>query len=100
MIQNITTYYIPQNQNISKGKIYTLYQNKVTNLDLTAILNNNMTLNGILQPNPQITPIQSTTEYTITKEDYQNILNIINETAKLYNQSQTLAFKLTKGSKH
>ena len=38
MTQNITKYYIPQNLNISKGKIYNMYLNKVTNLDLSQII--------------------------------------------------------------
>ena len=32
MNQNIITYYIPQNLNITKGRIYNLYINKIKNL--------------------------------------------------------------------
>lgn len=102
MTQNITKYYIPQNLNISKGKIYNMYLNKVTNLDLSQIITpKDVTLNGILQPNKQVlTEQQSTTStntITLSKEDYTELLSLADNTTKLYNQSQELVKKLTKG---
>ena len=94
MIQNITSYYIPQNQNIQSGRIYTIYLNKINNLDLSSIITKEQTktFNGIVNSN------QATKEeYTISKEEYQTILNILNETSKLYNESQSLSKILTKG---
>ena len=49
MNNNITTYYIPNNPNITKGIIYTLYLNNNKNLDLSSIINKeNITVNTIL----------------------------------------------------
>lgn len=102
MTQNITTYYIPQNLNISKGKIYNMYLNKVTNLDLSQIITpKDVTLNGILQPNKQALTEQqsntSTNTINLSKEDYTELLSLADNTTKLYNQSQELIKKLTKG---
>lgn len=103
MTQNITTYYIPQNLNIPTGKIYEIYLNKVTNLDLSSILKQKeITLNGILQPNKEI--IQnpqapsSPNIIPIEKEDYDSIMKMAETSVQLYNQSQALIKKLTKGS--
>lgn len=100
MTQNITTYYIPQNINISKGKIYDLYYSKVTNLDLSSITNpQNLTINGILQPNKQViteTTQSSTSQITMSPEEYTELLSLADTTTKLYNQSQRLIKKLTK----
>lgn len=84
MTQNITTYYIPQNLNIKKGKIYTLYLNKNTNLDLTSIINNNSDL-------------KQQNNITISKDDYNKLLLIIDTSTKLYSQSQELAKEINKG---
>ncbi|MBQ6495196.1 MAG: hypothetical protein IJI49_04265 [Bacilli bacterium] len=88
MTQSIITYYIPQNLNITKGKIYNLYINKVKNLDLTSI----------------ITPIQQTISntpktITITEDTYNNIFNLINNQEKIYNQSKEIVKQLTKERK-
>ena len=49
MNNNITTYYIPNNPNVDKGLIYTLYLNNNKNLDLSSIINKeNTTVNTIL----------------------------------------------------
>lgn len=49
MNNNITTYYIPNNPNVDKGLIYTLYLNNNKNLDLSSIINKeNITVNTIL----------------------------------------------------
>ena len=84
MIQNITTYYIPQNLNVKKGKIYALYLNKNTNLDLSSITNNKKE------------QIQQNT-ITLTKDDYNKLLLLIDTSTKLYSQSQELARKINKG---
>lgn len=98
MTPNITTYYIPQNQNITSGKIYEIYLNKVTNLNLTSIIQKtDLTINGILQPNKEIILTQND-NIIIAREDYNNIINLAETTEKLYNQSQKLIKKLTKGS--
>ena len=78
MNQTITSYYLPQNLHINKGKIYTLYLNKVTNLDLSSITNKD---NNII----------------INKEDYNKLLSILNTFTTLYTQSQELTTKISKG---
>lgn len=99
MTQTINTYYIPQNLNIPKGKIYCLYINKVTNLDLSSVIpKKDVTLNGILQPNKEVTPTKpSTSTIPLSEEDYTRILSLIDTSTKLYNQSQELVKKITKG---
>lgn len=85
MTNEIMTYYIPKNPNISKGPIYTLYLNHNTNLDLSPILNlQTLTLNNVINsPNG---PIEQTSQITISKEDYTKLLelnnNIFNLTSK------------------
>lgn len=79
MTQNIISYYIPQNLNITKGKIYNLYVNKVKNLDLSSIIQNNNSKNILL-----------------TEEDYNAIISIANISTKLYTQSQNIIKKLSK----
>lgn len=86
MTQKVITYYIPQNLNITKGKIYNLYINKIKNLDLTNII-----------PPKKITPIED--NITISKTDYNNILDLANNTTKLYNQSIEIIKKLSKERK-
>ncbi len=86
MTQNITTYYIPQNLNINKGKIYTLYLNKVTNLDLSSIITNN-----------NQTKEKATDTITLSKDDYNKLLVLLDTSTKLYNQSQELVTKINKG---
>lgn len=102
MTQNIVRYYLPQNPNISKGKIYTLYLNKATNLDLTSIMpKKDLTMNVLLQPNKEAVSQQplSTSTMTLTEEDYTKILSLADTSTKLYNQSQELIKKITKGRK-
>lgn len=108
MTQNITTYYIPQNLNIQQGKIYSFYLNKATNLELSSIIEKkDANLNGILQPNKQViaqsTPSSPTNQpqsnniIPISQEDYNTILDLTQVSAQLYNKSQELVKKLTKG---
>jgi len=44
MNNKIKIYYIPNNPNIKKGTIYTLYINNNTNLDLSSLLENKIIL--------------------------------------------------------
>lgn len=86
MNQNIITYYIPQNLNITKGKIYNLYINKIKNLDLSSIV-------------PPKTNIAKEKLITITENDLKEILEISNNQAIIYNKSQELIKKITRGRK-
>ncbi len=86
MTQNITTYYIPQNLNINKGKIYTLYLNKITNLDLSSIITNNSKTEELLSES-----------ITISKDDYNKLLALIDKYSKLYSENQDFVSKLSKG---
>ena len=77
MTNEIMTYYIPNNPNIPKGHIYTLYINHNTNLDLSSIVNlQTLTLNNIIET--QNGPIQQTSQITISKEDYTKLLELNN----------------------
>lgn len=76
MVQNIITYYIPQNNNVTSGRIYNLYLNKITNLDLSSVItatNLDNQLNCI----------------TLSKVDYEKLINLVNKTSELNNQVQT-----------
>ena len=88
MTQKITTYYIPQNLNISKGKIYTLYLNKITNLDISSIINKSNQNNKNDQLEETI---------TLSKDEYLNLINIINTFKKIYNESIKLETVISKG---
>ena len=86
MVQNIITYYIPQNNNVTSGRIYNLYLNKITNLDLSSVItatNLDNQLNCI----------------TLSKVDYEKLINLVNKTSELNNQVQTLVKKLERGKK-
>lgn len=77
-------YYIPTNPNIPKGHIYTLYLNHNTNLDLSSIINpKTITLNNIIPTKEGL--IQTTSQITISKEDYTRLL----ELSTLANQIST-----------
>ena len=82
MIKELTTYYIPNNPNIAKGQIYTLYLNKNTNLDLTSILNlPTITINNI--KDTSLGTIQETSKITLSKEDYTKLLELNNQAYQL-----------------
>ncbi len=86
MVQNIITYYIPQNNNVTSGRIYNLYLNKITNLDLSSVItatNLDNQLNCI----------------TLSKVDYEKLINLVNKTSELNNQVKTLVKKLERGRK-
>lgn len=86
MVQNIITYYIPQNNNVTSGRIYNLYLNKITNLDLSSVItatNLDNQLNCI----------------TLSKVDYEKLINLVNKTSELNNQVQMLVKKLERGRK-
>lgn len=87
MNNQIITYYIPNNPNILQGRIYTLYINNNTNLDLTSILDNKtITLGPTESTNGQLTQQNL---ITISKEDYTRLL-------ELNNLSYQLSTKRTK----
>ena len=84
MTQNIITYYIPQNLNITKGKIYNLYINKIKNLDLSSII----------EKKPIINNKKEEKTITISESDYSNLITLATNTTKLYNQSNEIIRKL------
>lgn len=86
MVQNIITYYIPQNNNATSGRIYNLYLNKITNLDLSSVIT---ATNLDNQPN----------SITLSQVDYEELINLVNKTSELNNQVQTLVKKLERGRK-
>ncbi len=77
MTKSIMTYYIPNNPNIPKGHIYTLYLNNNNNLDLTSILNTQtITINSTnLSPHG---PVSESSQIIISKEDYTRLLELNN----------------------
>ena len=82
MTNQVMTYYIPNNPNIPKGHIYTLYLNHNSNLELSSILNlQTVTLNSISQTNQG--PIQETSQITMSKEDYTKLLELNNQAYQL-----------------
>lgn len=82
MTNELTTYYIPTNPNTQKGRIYTLYLNHNTNLDLTPILSQQtVTINKVV-PTAQ-GPIQQTSHITMSKEDYTKLLELNNQAYQL-----------------
>lgn len=85
MTNELMTYYIPKNSNISKGSIYTLYLNHNNNLDLSSILNlQTVTVNKILQTSKG--PIEQTNQIIISGEDYTKLLELNNQAYQLTNQ--------------
>ena len=85
MPNEIMTYYIPNNPNIPKGHIYTLYLNHNTNLDLSSILNlQPLTLNNVIET--QNGPVQQTSQITISKDDYTKLLELNNSIFNLTNK--------------
>lgn len=77
MNNNITTYYIPNNPNIEKGLIYTLYLNNNKNLDLSSIINKeNITVNTILN--------QQSKENTDTSNKIPEILKKLSQNLDTY----------------
>lgn len=86
MVQNIITYYIPQNNNVTSGRIYNLYLNKITNLDLSSVIT---ATNLDNHPNC----------ITLSQGDYKELINLVNKTSELNNQVQMLVKKLERGRK-
>ena len=86
MVQNIITYYIPQNNNVTSGRIYNLYLNKITNLDLSSVIT---ATNLDNHPNC----------ITLSKVDYEKLINLVNKTSEWNNQVQTLVKKLERDRK-
>lgn len=86
MVQNIITYYIPQNNNVTSGRIYNLYLNKITNLDLGSVITAKN-----LDNHPNC--------ITLSQVDYEELINLVNKTSELNNQVQMLVKKLERGRK-
>ena len=85
MTNNLMTYYIPNNPNIPKGHIYTLYLNHNTNLDLSSILNlQTITVNNVLPTSNG--PVQETSQITISASDYTRLLELNNQAYQLTNK--------------
>lgn len=79
----IRTYYIPVNNNISKGPIYTLYINNNKNLDLTSILEeNSLTLNNMINPFKENKIILEQNDYDELVKLNNNINSVINNLRK------------------
>lgn len=77
MTNQLMVYYIPNNPNIPKGHIYTLYLNNNTNLDLSSILNTQT----ITLENSTASSVANTSDksqITISKEDYTKLLELNN----------------------
>lgn len=78
-MNNIVTYYIPINNNISKGPIYTLYVNNNKNLDLTSILEeNNLTLNNMMNTFKE-------NKIILEKSDYDELIRLNNDFSNFIN---------------
>ena len=85
MTSELMTYYVPNNPNIPKGHIYTLYINHNTNLDLSSIINlKTININNITQDKNGIS--KETSQITISKEDYTKLLELNNEVYQLTNK--------------
>ena len=85
MTSELMTNYVPNNPNIPKGHIYTLYINHNTNLDLSSIINlKTINSNNITQDQNGIS--QETSQITISKEDYTKLLELNNEVYQLTNK--------------
>lgn len=82
-MNSIRTYYIPVNNNISKGPIYTLYINNNKNLDLTSILEeNSLTLNNMINPFKENKIILEKSDYDELVKLNNNINSVINNLRK------------------
>lgn len=89
MTNELITYYIPSNPNISKGHIYTLYINHNTNLELSAITNlQTITVNNILPSSKG--PIKETSQIVISVEDYTKLLELSNQAHQAANKRATI----------
>ena len=123
MNTQVMTYYIPNNPNIPKGHIYTLYLNNNTNLDLTSILTSKtISLSSIRAATQGVS--EPTSAITISMEDYTRLLELNNlsyqlsskrteniknfiqeetktttELTKINTERQELIKKLTKGGR-
>lgn len=73
MNNQITTYYLPKNQNIQKGKIYTIYKSGINNLDLTPIITAKT-----LKIENLVSKKSDSSKITISKDDYTKLLELNN----------------------
>ena len=94
MNNTIKTYYIPNHPNIKKGPIYTLYLNNNTNLDLSSLLENNITLNTIINPIEENKLIKEQ-EYKKLTEITFSITILITDLNKLNIESQNILKNLS-----
>ena len=82
-------------------------QNLIWNIMSFHFLQFYISLNGILQPNKEVisqpdylqpTPqTENNTKISISQEDYHMLLELANTSTQLYNKSQELVKRLTKG---
>ena len=95
MNNKIKIYYIPENLNIKKGQIYTLYINKNNNLDLSSILEEEKTFNNIIVPFKENKIIIEEKEYSKLIEINNKITNQITEINNLNNDYKDLLTSLS-----
>lgn len=92
MNNQLITYYIPTNPNITKGTIYTLYINNNNNLDLTSILQDqNLTLNNIVTPFKENKIIIEESDYNVLLQmitQMQELLTRISNNINLYREEE------------
>lgn len=85
MTNELMTYYIPNNPNIQRGHIYTLYLNHNTNLELSSILNlQTVTVNNVFQSEKG--PIQETSQIIMSASDYTKLLELNSQAYQLTNK--------------
>ena len=101
MDNQIKTYYIPNNSNIAKGTIYTLYKNNINNLNLESILyhstsHNQEAYNKLLELTNLSTNIINERNKNIQKFINEEN-NTINKLFQINKEKQELVKKLTKG---
>ena len=89
MNNNITMYYIPNNPNIQKGLIYTLYINNNKNLDLSSIIpKENITINKILTPQKENIHIEKQNKSTEISNKIDQILNNIIKDIEIFSTKE------------
>lgn len=94
MNNKIKIYYIPENLNIKKGPIYTLYINKNNNLDLSSIIEEEKTFNNIIVPFKENKIVIEEIDYNKLVNINNKITNYIKEINKLNTEYQILLTSL------
>lgn len=95
MNNKIKIYYIPENLNIKKGQIYTLYINKNNNLDLSSILEEEKTFNNIIVPFKENKTIIEENDYNKLISINTKIANYIKEINNLNDEYKRLLTTLS-----